>query len=263
MEKAATGTREWASSNVNIVKGCSHGCWYCYARVIASRFGRIHGPADWLVETVKPVRKRFGKRRGVGRVMFPSSHDITPNTVGPCSETLRGLLSAGNEVLVVSKPHLSVIKRLTTDLARWRDRVLFRFTIGSERSNVLAVFEPGAPTYAERLAALRHAYEDGYATSVSMEPMLTEHPEVVIKAVRPYVTDCVWLGLLNGVETFVTLNKCPPDVAAAARQVRQHWSPDRVRQLYATWHADPMVKWKESIKKIVGVELATECGLDV
>ena len=30
--RPATGTREWAASNVNIQDGCEHDCLYCYAK---------------------------------------------------------------------------------------------------------------------------------------------------------------------------------------------------------------------------------------
>jgi hypothetical protein len=36
-----------------------------------------------------------------------------------------------------------------------------------------------------------------------------------------------------------------------------------VKALYARFKNDPMIKWKESIKKIVGIEVPVEKGLDV
>ena len=35
-----SGTREWADHNVNCVIGCSNNCRYCYAKMMAKRFGR-------------------------------------------------------------------------------------------------------------------------------------------------------------------------------------------------------------------------------
>jgi DNA repair photolyase len=34
------GTREWASTNVNFITGCSNNCLYCYARAMAIKFGK-------------------------------------------------------------------------------------------------------------------------------------------------------------------------------------------------------------------------------
>ena len=39
--KSVSGTKEWASHNVNCYNGCCHNCLYCYARWMALRFGRM------------------------------------------------------------------------------------------------------------------------------------------------------------------------------------------------------------------------------
>ena len=35
-----------------------------------------------------------------------------------------------------------------------------------------------------------------------------------------------------------------------------------IKKLYERYKNDPLIKWKESIKKIVGIELSEEKGLD-
>ena len=71
------GTKEWASSNVNICKGCFNDCVYCYAKRMGIRFKR-NTLENWkfMVINEKAVSKGYGKRKG--RIMFPTSHDITP-----------------------------------------------------------------------------------------------------------------------------------------------------------------------------------------
>src|SRR4030043_1293419 len=70
-----SGTKEWADHNVNCAKGCFNDCRYCYAKIMAKRFGRCT-EETWkemgINESV--LSKTFGKYKG--RVMFPSSHDI-------------------------------------------------------------------------------------------------------------------------------------------------------------------------------------------
>ena len=68
-----TGTREWASSNVNIQAGCEHDCRYCYAKAMAVRFGRAT-PGSWAQPVIDPKRAGKGYARRRGRIMFPSSH---------------------------------------------------------------------------------------------------------------------------------------------------------------------------------------------
>lgn len=110
MKKTVRGTREWASSSVNVMSGCSHDCRYCYARTSASRF-KTH-PGDWTAEVVRPqaATKQFGKRSGT--VMFPTQHDITPGNMEHTLPVQGRLLKAGNTVLVVMKPHPEVVRHV-------------------------------------------------------------------------------------------------------------------------------------------------------
>ena len=65
-----TGTREWASTNVNIAKGCEHNCKYCYGRSNALRFKQIDSPSSWEKMEVNwdKVNKNYGKKKGT--IMF-------------------------------------------------------------------------------------------------------------------------------------------------------------------------------------------------
>ena len=38
---------------------------------------------------------------------------------------------------------------------------------------------------------------------------------------------------------------------------------DNIMKLYHKYKDNPKIKWKESIKKIVGIEIPTEAGLDI
>ena len=73
-----------------------------------------------------------------------------------------------------------------------------RFTIGAMDDDVLRYWESGAPSFAERLAALKHAHGQGFRTSVSAEPMLdVPHAVELYEAVVPFVTDTIWFGKMN------------------------------------------------------------------
>ena len=132
--------------------------------------------------------------------MFPTSHDITPQFLEECVTVLRKLLAAGNEVLIVTKPHLECIERLCRELAAYKEKIVFRFTIGAMDDELLRFWEPGAPAFAERLAALKHAHEQGFRTSVSAEPMLdVPHAVELYETLVPFVTDTIWFGKMNDV----------------------------------------------------------------
>jgi len=263
VSKPVTGTGEWAKSKVNIQAGCEHDCAYCYAKSSAVRFGWTT-PESWGCPVVKSgtIEKGYAKREGT--VMFPTSHDITPLNIEQCLTVLRKLLDANNKVLIVSKPHIACVKQMCDELADYRDQILFRFTIGSADDAVLKLWEPGAPTFDERLASLKHAYEQGYAISVSCEPMLDGNIDAVVAAVERYVTNTIWLGRANRLRHALAMT-CPGDI-----DMRRHadrliatWDDNAVKALYERYKAHPKIRWKDSIKKVVGLDRPTEKGLDL
>ena len=258
-----TGTKEWAQENANIQTGCEHDCLYCYAKAMALRFQRTTAET-WRKPEVRmcEVTRKRGKRPGT--IMFPSTHDITPLNVDAYIGALEKMLAAGNRVLVVSKPHLECVNSMCQRLAQYRDRILFRFTVGSADDKTRQYWEPGAPKFAERLAALRYAHRQGFETSVSCEPMLDSNIDAVIKAVRPHVSHSIWLGRANRLVQAVTLT-CPGDsqAIAMARELNGIWNDEAVRGLYERYKNDPLIRFKDSIKRVVGLAEAEEKGLDI
>lgn len=146
------GVAEWAAHSWNVAAGCSHDCRYCYARGMAVRFGRATSET-WRDERVMPAKVAKRWRRVEGRIMFPTTHDLTPGLIAPATTALRSMLEPGNDVLVVTKAHLSCVEHLCSELAPWRSQVMWRVTLGTLDAEALRYWEPGAPPPAERLAA--------------------------------------------------------------------------------------------------------------
>lgn len=257
------GTQEWSSYSVNIQTGCSNDCKYCYAKNIAMRFG-TKTPDNWCEPDMRKhdIVRTFRKREG--RAMFPSTHDITPENIDDYCYVLRSLLLAENSVLIVSKPSLECIKRICKEFADARRKILFRFSIGSTDSATLKYWEPNAPSFEARLEALKYAFGQGFQTSVSTEPMLDTNVDELIEAVRPYVADSIWLGKMNRINQILSLN-CPGDLEARQRAAKlmAQQNDDWIRELYRKYQNNPMIKWKDSLKKVLGIERPTEAGLDV
>ena len=260
---ATHGTKEWAKTNVNIQTGCEHDCRYCYAKCMAIRFKRAT-PDSWPMPILNPASVSKGYRKRDGRIMFPTSHDITDCNVDDCLAVLVKMLQAGNTVLIVSKPHRDVVSKMIVDLKPYKSQVTFRFSIGSASSEVLRLWEPGAPDLEERLESLRLAHGAGFQTSVSCEPMLDQNIDLVIKAVRPYVTDSIWIGKANQLRAAISLN-CPGNNEAilAANQLIAWQSDEAILAVYEQFKDDPIIKWKDSIKKVVGIARPEEAGLDI
>jgi len=256
-----SGTKEWSVASINCVNGCCHDCRYCYARYNAvDRFHRMTRE-EWPVMRVRhhDVKKKQKLHRGP--VMFPTTHDITPEVLEPCLAVLGKLLEVGNQVLVVSKPHFDCIGAICRKFAEYKTQILFRFTIGAYDEAILQYWEPGAPCYDERWTSLYIAYDNGFRTSVSVEPMLdSSHIEEHVVRLAPFVTDSIWIGKLNGIDSRVRVETQEDQVAVQA--IKHAQSDDRIRSIYVALKGYPEIKWKESIKKVVGLRLASKAGMD-
>jgi DNA repair photolyase len=257
-----SGTKEWSVESVNCVLGCPHRCRYCYAAARAVKFGQCPNREAWGTSYHKLRSSEVCKRRRKidGRVMFPTTHDITPQFLNPCIELLENLLRAGNEVLIVSKPHLDCVKALCSRLAFYREAVLFRFSIGAMDDSILSYWEPGAPSFAERLACLQYAHNAGYATSVSCEPLLqASNARGLFDALAPYVTDTIWIGKANQIRVRCAPGTDPSEIA----RIESGQTDQAVREVYGQLRDEFKVRWKESYKQVLGLDLAIIPGQDV
>jgi DNA repair photolyase len=218
---------------------------------MAIKFKQVQ-PGEWAQERIREadVYKRHPKY--TGKVMFPSSHDITESNRNACEKVIDNLIEAGNEVLIVSKPHLETIEALCAAYRPYRRQLQFRFSIGSCDDAVLSYWELNAPCYAERKAALDYAFKSGFVTSVSVEPMLdTANIDYLVADLMPYVTETIWIGKMNHISR---ISKYVDDATRnALAQLDARQSDAIIRSIYARHKDNPMIRWKESIRTVVGI----------
>jgi DNA repair photolyase len=246
------GTKEWSDRSYNICDGCEHGCLYCFAKAMRARFdATVREPGNWERQRLKPTTP-LGKGCCTNQVvMYPTAHDITPQFVGESLATVQNLLADGNKVLIVTKPHLSVVEVLCRELKGRKQNILFRFTIGSLDPDLCAFWEPHAPSPLERIAALRHASAIGFGTSVSIEPMLGSVDETIrlVGQIESLVTDTIWIGKMQRIPR--KHNAHIPGFEAARDLVRAQQSDEEILRLVGLLNQNPKVRWKDSIKAVI------------
>lgn len=183
--------------------------------------------------------------------MLPSSHDITPGNIEIALQAMEKLLQNGNELLLVTKPHFSCVKKIVDQFNKKKNLINFRFTIGSSDSNVLKLWEPGAPDFAQRLSSLQYAFEKGYATSISSEPLLDDHFDQLYAEVSAWVTGSIWIGKMNMAAKRVRTNTAGLFPQSEVQALLESQTDDKILCLYERYKDNPMIEWKESIKKVV------------
>lgn len=255
------GTQEWSVKTVNFQTGCIHNCLYCYAKAFAIQRKQLTAN-EWRFERIRPkdVAKRHKKYDG--QVMLPSSHDLTPNNINAGLEVLGKLIDAENQVLIVSKPHFECIERICKEFEQHNNLILFRFSIGSNHDSILSYWEPNAPGYEERKACLKYAYNKDFRTSVSVEPMLdSANIDILISDLTPYVTHSIWIGTMNHLGRF----EKGTDIILkqAVNRIKQGQTDTVIREIYNRYKDYALIRWKKEIKKIIGIPVPEENGLDI
>ncbi|MDX9847447.1 MAG: hypothetical protein RBT74_10745 [Tenuifilaceae bacterium] len=241
-----TGTREWAEKTINLFTGnCANGCIYCYASANNNRFGK---PGDKVLKK-DILRHNYQKREYL--TMYPSTHDIRLEDIELHVEFLQNFLRSGSPMLIVSKPSLLVVERLCKELKPFRDQVEFRFTIGSSNSAALSFFEPEAPRYSERYASVIRASTLGYRVSLSIEPMLDQHPERVIEDMKEFITGDIWVGKLNQPQARLKLNGHEDKLAKVMRLVEWQSNNENIMEIVWRLSKYPNVRWKDSIQEVI------------
>jgi DNA repair photolyase len=175
---------------------------------------------------------------------------------------MKNLLLAGNRVLVVSKPHLDCIKAICKMFVPFKEQILFRFSIGACDDKILSYWEPNAPGYGERKQCLIYAHQEGFQTSVSVGPMLdSANIATLIGDLLPYVTQSLWIGKMNHLGRFGKGSDLV--LQQAIKEIKRGQTDSIIKSIYRWYKDDPHIKWKAETKKIVGIPLAKQNGMDI
>lgn len=216
---------------------------------MAIRFKRVKNLCAWTWSQIvdeKKVNKNYRKRKG--RIMFPTSHDITLRNLQATVEILEKLQDSGNTVLLTTKPDFNCIQWICDHFyLKGKGWIQFRFTITSTNDLELQQWEPNAPSFNERMKSLQYAFERGFRTSISIEPYLDPHLKVLIEKVEPYVTESIWIGIMNK-------RMLPPEGKALYEETEKEYqySKDFIQEQLPVWEqvAKGKLRLKDSIRNM-------------
>jgi len=254
--KITSGTKEWADYNVNCLNGCYNNCRYCYAKIMAKRFGRAT-EKTWRLMKIRREAIHKTYRKLPGRVMFPSSHDIFdfPHIEEACFTVLKKLLESGNDVLLTTKPRMNVIQKVDRMFSMHKKRLQFRFTITSNKDQLLGFWEPNAPSFQERMRSLKYAFKEEYKTSVSIEPFLDYDPVGLVELVAPFTTESIWIGRMNYISRRIHFKKD----RSYYEEIRKNYETAHLWGIYDRLKEQPLIRFKDSIRIQLGLETCVQC----
>lgn len=243
--------QEWTKENINICSGCKNDCLYCYMKPTGVWLNTLKAPEDWRNWQLEQKKVNQERKLREGRVGFPSTHDIFPEILDAYLEVLGKVLRAGNDVLIVSKPRRDCIEAICSACVFFKDKILFRFTIGANDNDILRYWEPNAPTYEERKECLAYAHENKFRTSVSVEPMLdTPRIEKLVADLGPLVNEFIWLGMMSHLGRLKNWSNAEGfDKRKAIIEAGQ--TPEMLTAIYDAFRDNPKVKFKTETLKVI------------
>jgi len=188
--------KEYSNYALNIYKGCSHTCVYCYVpdclRMTKDKFYNEQSPRAKILDNVeKNLKKKI-----VDDFVFMS---FTSDPYQPLEKELK----LTRQCVELLNQYGQKYKILTKSKLILRDKDIFDkklawlgFTISFDSDEEALKYEKKADPISERVKAIKELHYSGFKTFVSMEPVI--NPEEAIKLVkRIKFVDLIKVGKIN------------------------------------------------------------------
>lgn len=189
---------EYSLLAINIYKGCTHGCFYCFARKMMEsfsddNFGKPVARAGLLDSLIDQAPRYAGTDKRV-LLCFTCDPYQPLNDKEKLTRSVIKVLKENNiPFQVLTKGGL----RATKDFDLYQEGDAFATTLTYADKYESAKKEPGAALPAERIEAIQVAHEGKIETWVSLEPIMdVEQTLELIRMTQGFV-DLYKIGKLN------------------------------------------------------------------
>lgn len=196
--------REYSPLAMNYIKGCDHGCVYCYVPKMMKRFnaGYVHSNVYIKEESVllKEILASCKKNKNSEKQVFlsfltdPYSH--FNNETKLTRKVLEMLLEYQIPVSILSKGGLNILQDLDIILKFGKNiQVGGSLTFTSHKDSLK--WEKNSSSPKERFEALQILHEAGVRTWASMEPVIYPDQSLEIMEITSSYVDAYKIGKLN------------------------------------------------------------------
>ncbi len=172
---------EWygVDYNMNLYKGCSHGCIYCDSRSNCYHiddFDRVRGKDNALLILEQELIKQKEKGIiGIGAMSDP--YNPLERKYYQTREALKLISKYGYGVSIDTKSTLILRDIDLLKEINQKNNVIIKFTITTPHDRLSKVIEPNVSLSSERLKAIKELNTNGIFTGIMMNPSL------------PFITD--------------------------------------------------------------------------
>jgi len=234
----------------SIYKGCYNFCRYC--NIMKTQCRRLNRRNEELWFLMSLNKKNYNKKinkRDERSILF-TAHDIFWFNKAICFKFIKNMLDRNNSILFFSKPRWNIIKKFCEKFSLYKNLIQFRFTITTENNDLIKFWEINSSPFEERFKCLKFVYENGWKTSVIIEPFL-DSPEELIKLVNkidPYINGTIWIGHMNNITSFKNLkkNKATDREIREYEKIRNNYKKENLIKIVNNLKDNPKIRYKES-----------------
>lgn len=191
--------REYSPLALNLFRGCTHNCEYCYVQSMFHRFDSSYDHRNCFanVDFVE-LEKSAKKMQGCGKQILLSFTGDPYCGVSPevTTKALEILLKYEHKVAILTKGG----SRCLADLDLFKEfgeRIKVGATLTFDNAKDSLKWESGAALPGERVSVLRNLAKQGIKTWVSFEPVISPRQSLnLLRQVSPFI-DHVKIGKLN------------------------------------------------------------------
>ena len=196
--------REYSPLALNYIKGCDHGCVYCYVPKMMKRFNKNYVHSDVYIkeesELIKEVTRSARKHANSDKQVFlsfltdPYSH--FNNDTKLTRRVLEILLENNIPVSILSKGGYNLLQDMDLFLD-FGSNIQIGASLTFTNEDDSKKWEKNSSTPKERFESLKTIHEKGIKTWSSMEPVIYPEQSLEIMEMTKNYIDSYKIGKLN------------------------------------------------------------------
>jgi len=196
--------REYSPLALNYIKGCDHGCVYCYVPNIMKRFnsGYVHSnvyineESKLIKQIISSAKKFKNSPNQVFLSFLTDPYSDFNNETKLTRKVLEILLEYRIPVSILSKGGLNALQDMDL-IKRFGDNIQVGASLTFTNEKDSLKWEKNASIPNERLEALKTFHDNGVKTWASMEPVIYPNQSLELMEMTKDFVDSYKIGKLN------------------------------------------------------------------
>ena len=246
--------REYSPLAMNYIKGCDHGCVYCYVPKMMKRFnvGYVHSDVYIKEEKLllKEIESSCKKHQNSNEQVFLSFLTDPYSTFNEKTKLTRRvlelLLKYNIPVSILSKGGMRILEDIDI-IKEFGANIQVGASLTFTSLTDAQKWEPGAAIPTERFEALEYLHSEGIRTWASMEPVIYPEQSLEIMELTKSYVDGYKIGKLNHFPKHEVKFDWSKFLTDAVNTMRRNKSSFYIKKDLLEWKEDSLVLFPHEI----------------